>query len=98
MVFIHLDVNAPSTTKYTQGFIISIGPQTDLVIEYFGLGDSLIPKLRDLAQTIRSSRWEAVLRSPVWGLTHAQAADLSNALLADTQTSPMVSMQKSQVS
>lgn len=68
------------------------------MIEYFGLGDSLIPKLRDLAQTIRSSRWEATLRSPKWGLTHEQAADLSSALLADTQTSPMVTMHKSQVS
>lgn len=69
------------------------------MIERFGLGDSLIPRLRHLAQTVRSSRWKATLYSPTWGLTHQQAADLSDALLVDTQTSPVVViMHKSPVS
>lgn len=81
-----LEVNETSQTHGIshRGFIISIGPQTEAVLNHFGLDDSLVLDLRGMAQTIRSSRWEATLCSK-WGLPPDQAAKLSNALLADIQ-------------
>lgn len=76
-------------------FIISIGPQTDFLFDRFRLSDTLIPNLRDLAQTVRSSNWEAELASsPAWGLSRIQAAKLSNALLADIQANPVANRRK----
>jgi hypothetical protein len=63
--------------------IISFGPETDSVLDRFQLSDSLLPRLRVLTMTIRSSRWEAVLRADQWGLSYEQAVNLSGALLAD---------------
>lgn len=71
-----------------RGFIISIGPETDAVLHHLGLDDSLVLDLRGMARTVRSSQWAATLRSPEWGLTHDQAANLSTALLADIQANP----------
>lgn len=69
--------------------IVSIGPQTDAALDWFKLSDSLVPRLRDMARTTRSSRWEATLRSPAWGLSSRQAVGLSNAILADLKANPM---------
>jgi hypothetical protein len=66
-----------------QGAIISIGPETDAVIDRFGLNDSLVPRLRVLTRNIRSSHWESVLRTPHWGLSYEQAANLAKAMQAD---------------
>jgi hypothetical protein len=68
--------------------LISLGPNTDAAIDRFKLGDEVLPKLRALAGTVRSSRWEAVFRSPQWDLTYEQAFVLSKALLADLQGMP----------
>lgn len=73
-------------TPFTvDGPIISIGPSTDAVLDRFKMGDELIPKLRELMSTVRSSRWEAVLRSPKWDLTFEQAVLLTTALNTDLQ-------------
>ena len=66
-----------------QGAIISIGTETDSVLDRFDLDDSLIPRLRVLTQTVRSSRWERVLRSHRFGLAYEQAAKLTDAMLKD---------------
>ena len=64
--------------------IITIGPKTDAVLDRFGLPDSLIPRLRNMARTVRSNRWAEVLQSPEWGLGYEEALRLSKALSADT--------------
>ncbi|KAG1843380.1 hypothetical protein DFJ58DRAFT_731671 [Suillus subalutaceus] len=68
--------------------LISIGPNTDAALDRFKLGDELLPKLRVLVGTVRSSRWELVLRSQKWDLNYEQASILANALLADLQGVP----------
>ena len=60
--------------------IISIGTETDSVLDRFDLDDSLIPRLRVLMQTVRSSRWERVLKSHRFGLAYEQAAKLTDAM------------------
>ncbi|KIK20045.1 hypothetical protein PISMIDRAFT_106394, partial [Pisolithus microcarpus 441] len=60
--------------------LISIGPNTDAVLDRFKINDKVLP-------TIRSSRWEVKLRSSQWNLTYKQAVNLSQALIADTQGS-----------
>ncbi|KAG1786106.1 uncharacterized protein HD556DRAFT_1450089 [Suillus plorans] len=68
--------------------LISIGPNTNAVLDQFKLGDALLPKLRVLVGTVRSSRWESVLRSQTWDLNYEQASILVKALLADFQGVP----------
>jgi hypothetical protein len=53
------------------------------MIDRFKLGDDLIPRLHALTCNVRSTRWEAVLRSSHWGLSYEQATNLSKAMLAD---------------
>lgn len=65
--------------------IISLGPNTDVILDNLNMDDSIVPRLRNLAKTVRSGRWEAVLCSSTWGLNHEQASDLSAALLLDIQ-------------
>jgi hypothetical protein len=72
------------------GAIISIGPHTDAVLDRFHLKDNLIPQLRLLSTAIRSSKWEAALRSTQWGLSYVQAANLSKAMIADISNEPLV--------
>ncbi|KIK21242.1 hypothetical protein PISMIDRAFT_104345 [Pisolithus microcarpus 441] len=68
--------------------LISVGPNTDAVLDRFGLGDDLLPRLHVLVRTVRSSRWEVVLRAAPWSLTYEQASNLSRALLADIKGTP----------
>ena len=68
--------------------LISIGPNTDAVLDRFNLGDDILPRLYTLIGSARSSRWEAILRSSPWNLTFEQASNLSNALLADLKGTP----------
>ncbi|KAG1855813.1 hypothetical protein C8R48DRAFT_675149 [Suillus tomentosus] len=63
--------------------IISIGPHTDAVLDHFKMGDDVIPKLRELMSTVRSSRWEVILRSQKWDFTFEQAANLVKTLNTD---------------
>jgi len=67
--------------------LVSIGPNTDAVLDRFKMNDDVLPRLRTLSSTVHSSRWEAVLRSHQWNLPYEQAANLSRALNADTQGS-----------
>jgi len=63
--------------------LVSIGPNSDAVLNRFNLGDDLLPCLCNLIGTVRSSHWEAVLRSSPWSLSYKEAANLSAALCAD---------------
>lgn len=65
--------------------LISIGPNTDAALDQLKLGDEILPKLRMLVSTVRSSRWEAVFRSPKWDLNYEHASLLAKALLTDLQ-------------
>lgn len=65
--------------------LISIGPNTDVALDRLKMGDENLPRLRSLVGSVRSSRWEAVLRSPAWDLTYDKASILADALLADLQ-------------
>jgi hypothetical protein len=69
--------------------LLSIGPNTDAVLNRFKIGDEAIFKLRELITTVRSSRWEVVLWSPKWDLTYEQAANLIKALHADLHGAPL---------
>ncbi|KAI6011955.1 hypothetical protein EDC04DRAFT_2905128 [Pisolithus marmoratus] len=68
--------------------LISIGPNTDAVLNCFSLGDELLPHLHLLVGTVHSSHWEVVLRAKLWNLTYEQASNLSRALLADIKGTP----------
>ncbi|KAI6012301.1 hypothetical protein BKA83DRAFT_16703, partial [Pisolithus microcarpus] len=68
--------------------LISIGPNTDAILDRFSLGDEVLPRLHVLVGTVRSSRWEVVLRAKPWNLTYEQASNLSRALLADIKGTP----------
>ena len=74
--------------------LISIGPNTNAVLNRFKMSDGVLPQLRTLISTVHSSRWEAVLRSPQWNLTYEQAVNLSRALNADTQGSVGARLEK----
>lgn len=63
--------------------IISLGPNTDTVLDRFGLSDQVIPRLRELVATVCSSRWEVTLRSSPWNLNYEQVVNLQMALHAD---------------
>lgn len=84
-------VAAPSQGQFARNLsmvgspLISIGPYTDAALDRLKLGDENLPKLRTLVAAVRSSRWEAVFRSPTWDLTYEQASILSDALLMDLQ-------------
>ena len=80
------DTAMPPRKNSADGFhgaLISIGPETDAVIDRFALDDNLLPRLRVLTQQVRSSRWETVLRTPHWGLSYEQSANLARAMQAD---------------
>jgi hypothetical protein len=53
------------------------------VIDRFGLNDNLVPRLRVLTCKICISCWETVLRTPDWGLSYEQSANLAKAMQAD---------------
>ncbi|KIK13831.1 hypothetical protein PISMIDRAFT_17704 [Pisolithus microcarpus 441] len=57
--------------------LISIRPNTDAVLDHFKISNKVLPQLRKLISTARSSHWEAVLRSPQWNLTYEQAVNIS---------------------
>ena len=81
-------VTAPSDAQAQGPPLISLGPNTDAILDRFSLGDDLLPRLHTLVGTIRSSHWEAVLRAAPWNLTYEQASNLSNALSADLKGTP----------
>ena len=84
----------PSDTSAASPVLISIGPNSNAVLDRFGLGDDLLPRLHTLVRTTCSSHWEAVLRSSPWNLTPKQALNLSRALSADLKRLPDFSITK----
>lgn len=75
--------SAPLVHDHFGGAIISIGPHTDATLDRFHLPDTLVPRLRNLSTTVRSSKWEATLRTTSWALSFEQASNLSKAMVAD---------------
>jgi hypothetical protein len=74
----------PATPAMAAIPIISIGPSTDSALDRLALDDTLIPQLHELVTTVRSSMWEAKLRTTGYGaLNFEQASTLANALKAD---------------
>ncbi|KAF8441340.1 hypothetical protein L210DRAFT_824634, partial [Boletus edulis BED1] len=73
----------PTETEPKKLVLISIGPNTDAVLDRFNLGDEVLPTLHSLITRVRSSRWEVALRSSPWNLTYEQATNLAGALAAD---------------
>jgi len=78
----------PADSPVSDSPLISMGPNTDAVLDRFNLGDDILPRLHLLVSMVRSSRWEAVLRSTPWDLTYEQASNLSNALVSDLKGTP----------
>ncbi|KAG6913184.1 hypothetical protein DXG01_008978 [Tephrocybe rancida] len=65
------------------GTIVSIGPQTDAVIDHFSFLAQEIPKLRVLTQRNQSSCWEVLMRVGEFRYSYEQAATMFEALKAD---------------
>jgi hypothetical protein len=84
-----------STVDGFKGTIISIGPQTDAILNWFKLDDKLIPQLCVLTHQVQNTQWESVLRMPQWGLSYEQASSLSGAMLADLKHAPPQTIQVS---
>lgn len=76
-LIISLDSSAPVHA------LISIGPNTDAVLDQFELGDNLLLCLHHLITSIWSSCWEVILRLAPWNLSYEQASNLSKAITAD---------------
>jgi len=68
--------------------LISLGPHTDAVLDWFSFGDHVLPRLHILVGMLHCSCWEAILRGMPWNLTYEQASNLSSALLADLKGTP----------
>ena len=77
----------PSNTSAPGPVLISIGLNSDAILDQFNLGDDLLPRLHTLVRTARSSCWEMVLRSSPWNLSSEQALNLSRTLFADLKVS-----------
>jgi hypothetical protein len=73
----------PAETVPKGPVLISIGPNTDAILDRFDLGDKLLPSLHSLVSKVRSSCWEAALQSSPWNLLYEQASNLAGALVAD---------------
>lgn len=65
---------------------ISIWPRTNAVMMQFELPDSLIPQIRDVVCTIRSTEWQQEFQKCEWGLNEEQSLTLTKAMLADLGT------------
>jgi hypothetical protein len=76
------------------GAIISVGPETDQVLVYYGIDDDIIPHLHVLSQTIKSSHWKFKLCNPQYNLTTAQAVDIAQAMMNDFMRKPGIRFQK----
>lgn len=87
-----LPLVVPSDTSALGPPLISLGPSTDAVLDQFGLEDHLLPRLHVLTRTVRSSRWEAVLRTAPWKMTNKQATHLACALAEDLKVTPGVNV------
>jgi hypothetical protein len=77
--------NKQSDTVHLQA-IISIGPRTDAVLDELRIDDEVIPHLRLLIHSTRSSRWVSKLQQRGWGLKQADAIRLVDAILTDVGT------------
>ena len=64
------------------GIIMSIGPNTDLLFQETRIPDSIIPRLRCIAQTVRSSDWEVAIKAK-WDFPPQLVSRLALAMKAD---------------
>jgi hypothetical protein len=85
---IPLVIPSPSESSAPGPPLISLGPNTDAILDQFHLGDQLLPRLHTLIRTVRDTHWEAVLSSVPWKLTKEQASHLASALAADLKDTP----------
>jgi hypothetical protein len=81
-----MQLEPPPKENAPHNAIISIGPQTNAVIDAFELRDEIIPHLRFLIRHTRSQLWEMELRKDYWQFTEEQAKIISCALIADVST------------
>lgn len=65
--------------------LISLGANTDAILNCFGLSDQLLLCLHKLVRTIYNIYWKVMLVAMLWNLTYKQASNLSKALLVDFQ-------------
>ncbi|KAF8436346.1 hypothetical protein L210DRAFT_3648116 [Boletus edulis BED1] len=82
----------PSDSSAPAHALISLGPNTDAVLDQFELGDNLLPRLHHLIASVQSSRWEVALRMAPWNLSYEQASNLSRAIAADLKGTPNFAM------
>lgn len=54
--------------------------KTDLALERLQLPDTIISRLRDIALSVRSSRW---LQGPQWGVSFEQVVTMSRAIIRE---------------
>ena len=78
-----VDVRTACGSNLLAFAIISIGPETDGIIDRFRFPNSFITRLRHMVWTVRSSCWLQTLQAPEWGLGQEEAESLFNALLRD---------------
>lgn len=83
ITLIHFSVDSQPVALSDQP-IIRFGAETDIALERLKLQDSIIPHLRHLAYSTRSSKWEQTLRGPQWSFTYEQAVVISRAMIEDS--------------
>ena len=63
--------------------IVSIGPQTDSILDELDIEDRIIPYLRFLLRSTWSSCWAVELQRSQWGFNHEDAVKIAEAMLND---------------
>lgn len=67
----------PSDPLELGPLLVSLGPNSDVILNRFDLGDHLLPRLHVLVRTVCNGHWKATLRATPWNLTFEQASNLS---------------------
>jgi hypothetical protein len=87
------DVPGPQRTFKTprdeapHGALISIGPNTDSVLDALNISAQIIPHLRFLVRFTSSRRWVTELQKHGWSLSPDEAAQIAHALIMDLDVS-----------
>lgn len=63
--------------------VLSIGHNTDKALDQLKLDDSVIPELRSIMSTVRSTRWTQAIMARPWGIGSPGATKLAHAMLCD---------------
>jgi hypothetical protein len=67
--------------------LVSMGQKSDTVMDQFGLGDHMLPRLHEMTTFHQSSCWVTMLQSEGWGLEYKVARALTDALMSDLSSS-----------